>query len=141
MPVPEPSGQPSSFDSGSKVYLKIGALEGWIASIFDQSPVGIVRTDLLFRLIYANRKAAEIFGLDSWESLNIRDLVPNRETMELLEEKLANRQRGLSEEYEAEILRQSDGRRVPIKITAMPAMDGAGKIIGAVSIIRSLELE
>jgi PAS domain S-box-containing protein len=141
MSLPEASGQTSSFDSGSKVYLKIKALEGWMASVFEESPVGIVRSDLLFRIVYANKKAMEIFGVESWENLNILDLVPNRETMELLEEKIGNRQRGLSEEYDADVVRPSDGRRVPIKMTAMPAMDGEGKITGAVSIIRSLELE
>src|ERR1700751_5200915 len=137
----EPSSRPSSFDTGSNVFLKIRALEGWVASFFDESPVGIVRTDLQLRLKYANKKAMEICGISSWENLTILYLVPNGESMALFEEKLANRQKGLSEEYEAEILRKSDGRRLPIKITAMPAMDSKGKIAGAVSIIRSLELE
>src|ERR1700741_4684101 len=117
MPTPEPFSPPSAFDTGSNVFLKIRALEGWVACIFDESPVGIVRTDLQLRLKYANKKAMEICGISSWENINILDLVPNSETVELLKEKLANRQRGLSEEYEVEVLRKSDGRRIPIKIT------------------------
>jgi PAS domain S-box-containing protein len=141
MPTPDTSGQASAFSEAQTGYPRIRHLERLMEDTFQESPVGVVQIDLHFNFIYANKKAMEIFGITAWENLSIHDLVPNRETINLLEEKLSNRQRGISEEYEAEVVRQSDGRHIPIKITAMPAINDDGTISGAISLIRSLELE
>ena len=145
MPLPEEQAAANTvvpFDpAASKVYLRMKSLEDWIARTFDASPLGIVRVGLDFRMTYANKKAMEMCGISSFEGQSVLDFVPDQKTKSLLEEKLANRQRGLSEEYETEILRASDHRRLPIKVAAMPAFDRDGNVAGAVSILRSLEVE
>lgn len=145
MSVPKEQDAASSvvpFDpSASKVYLRMKSLEDWIARTFDTSPLGILRIGLDFRITYANKKAMDICGIASFAGRRVLEFVPDEKTIKLLKEKLANRQKGLSEEYETEIVREYDGRRIPVTVAAMPSFDRDGNVSGAVSIFRTLELE
>src|SRR5580765_6236549 len=145
MPSPNEQAAASSvvpFDpAASKVYLRMKSLEDWIARTFDASPLGILRIGLDFGITYANKKAMDMCGINSFEGRSVLDFVPDEQSSSLLKEKLANRQKGISEEYETEIVRLSDNRRLPVKVAAMPAFDRDGNVAGAVSILSSLELE
>jgi PAS domain S-box-containing protein len=138
----DPVQIPAAYDpTASKVFLRMKVLEDWIDRIFDTSPLGILRVDLNFGITYANRKAMEICGVDRWQKRNVLEFVPDPATVGLWKEKLADRQRGLSEEYETEVVRESDGQRIPVKVASMPALDPSGNVVGAVSILRTLEVE
>src|SRR5215831_18155225 len=134
LPMEQDSASVVPFDpSASNVYLRMKSLEDWIARTFDASPLGILRVDLNFGITYANKKAMEMCGIGSFGGRSVLEFVPDENTIALLREKLANRQKGLSEEYESEIVRESDHRRIPIKVAAMPAFDRDGNVAGAVS--------
>ncbi|HYK90724.1 MAG TPA: GAF domain-containing protein [Acidobacteriota bacterium] len=142
MAATEEPGAASVFDpSSSKVFLRMKVLEEWINRQFDASPLGIVRVNLDFKITYANKKAMEICGIESWDKRSILEFVPDQSTMSLWREKLDNRLKGLSEEYETEVVREPDHRRIPVRVAAMPAMDPTGAVVGAVSFIRTLEVE
>jgi PAS domain S-box-containing protein len=124
----------------SKVLVQVKALESWIASTFEHSPVGVVRIDLDFRILYANKKALEIFGIDSYASRGVFEFL-HREAINILSEKIFSRQKGQSEEYEVNVIRASDKRDIPVKVIAMPVFGQDGTVIGAVSLIHNMEIE
>ncbi len=117
------------------------ALNHWIISIFDSSPLGVVSVNMDRQILYANPKALEIFGVETWLGKTVRDLIPDQENLAIVDSQLAKRQKGLSDEYEVQITRFRDGKRIPVKVAAMPVMDSSGMVVGAIGIIRSLELE
>ena len=118
-----------------------GVSHEWIATVFDNSPLGILRVNLNLEITYANRAMMEIAGLDDWNGKTVQDLIPGNANLELVKERFANRRRGLSEQYEAELERIDDGRRVAVTIAAMPLFSTGGEVVGAISIIRSIAVE
>ena len=135
MPLPKEQAAASSvvpFDpTASKAYLRMKSLEDWIARTFDASPLGILRIGLDFGITYANKKAMDMCGISSFEGRSVLEFVPDEKSSGLLKEKLANRQKGISEEYETEIVRLSDHHRLPVKVAAMPAFDRDGNVAGS----------
>lgn len=130
-----------TFDpSSSKGIFRMKKLDDWIARIFDESPLGILRIGLNFAITYANRKAMELCGIHSFEGRSILEFVPDQGALDLWKAKLS-RQEGMSEEYETEIVRNSDQQRVPVKVVGMPARDTIGQVAGTVGMLRTLELE
>jgi PAS domain S-box-containing protein len=113
----------------------------WIGTIFDNSPLGILRVNLNLEITYANPAMMEIAGLTDWTGKKVQDLIVDNTNLELVKERFANRRRGLSEQYEAEIVRIDDGRRAAVTIAAMPLFNTSGDVVGAISIIRSIAVE
>jgi PAS domain S-box-containing protein len=136
MESPEPASRPS--DSPD---IRFGLGESWIAEVFDKCPLGIVQTDHDGKLLYLSNTGISISGIVDWESKSLRDIFADEETFTFVQKQIQTRPRGMSEEYEGEITRQSDGKKIPIRISAMPVTSPEGKVAGGLSIFRSLELE
>jgi PAS domain S-box-containing protein len=113
----------------------------WIAHVLDRSPLGVFQTDLEGRLLYANPKAKDICGLRNWRNTSVHTLFPDPVAWATVQAQLLSRLQGFSDEYEVEIARLDDGRRVPIKVAAMPVCTPDSRVLGALGIIRSLETE
>jgi PAS domain S-box-containing protein len=101
---------------------------------FDRSPEGIVRfrADGLQTITYVNPKAAAILGArpDALKGRSIWDLVPDEPNRAVIREQFEHRLRGDSGEYEVEITRLDDRRKVPVCIVAIPLRDSSGKTVG-----------
>jgi PAS domain S-box-containing protein len=110
-------------------------------AIFDKSPLGITRVNLKGQITYLNRKATEVLGMEKWEGMTLRDVFPDEENYGKVLDQLKKRERGLSSEYEAEITRVNDKKRVPVMISASPEKDLKGNPIGSLAIVRNIALE
>ncbi len=110
--------------------------------IFDRQPLGIVRYSG-HQITYANSRAAEIFGREAARlvGMSIWDLVPDAKNRRIVGKQLKKRMAGVSEEYEAEVTRLDNGRRLPVLIAGSPEFDDRDRPIGGFVILRSTELE
>jgi len=107
-------------------------------AIFDKSPLGIVRTNHLEQFTYANPKALDICGIDTWENKNIKDIFPDEKNYSKIKSHLDQRKMGLSDEYEVEITRLDDKKWIPVKISATPEFDLKGKFVGSMAIVQDM---
>ena len=108
--------------------------------VFENLPVGLARVDLKLNFRYVNRKFMEILELEdeSWRGKALWDFLPDKEDREKVEQEVEKRRHGSGGEYEVNFTRES-GRKVPVKIYAVPETDLKNKVIGSLAIIRSLE--
>jgi PAS domain S-box-containing protein len=105
----------------------------------NQTAVGMIRTDLKGRLVFANKRFCEIIGFTESELIgkNIRDLIPDEYvamTMKLFRRLLV---RGTPYHQEKRYLRK-DGSLVWVKVSASPLRDSNGKMQGTVAVIRDI---
>src|SRR5258708_4827935 len=97
----------------------------WITRLFDISPLGIMQVDREDKLLYINPKGLDILGLNSWNDKSLRDIFPDDTSYAVIQDKLSGQLQGFSEEYQIEITRLNDLKRISICISAMPiAPDG-----------------
>jgi PAS domain S-box-containing protein len=127
--------------SGSVIPEAASQFEGWAAAAFEQSALAMVRVTADQKIIACNRTASEMIGLPTLEGQWLRDLLANEKDVEIVRRQAEQRRKGLSTEYEVEVLHFPDRRRIPVKVTAMPVMMPAGEYGGALAIFRSLEQE
>jgi len=109
--------------------------------IFNKSPFGIIKVDTAERFTYANFKALEMFGMNEWGNKELKDVFPDDDNYMILKRQLEKRKMGLSDEYEIELTRLSDEKRIPVKISAIPETDLKGNVVGSLAIVRSMLLE
>ena len=134
---------------------KGGQRQGWVVALIDLShrsqmeqgifenlPVGLAHVDLEGYFQYANRKFLKLLGIDDqdWRGKALQDFLPDPVNRAVLENQLKNRQQGKCGEYKLSFTRKS-GYKVPVKIYAVTETDLAGKPLGSVGIVRSLEHE
>lgn len=106
--------------------------------IFDRSPFGIVKVDTQGRFTYANPVALDAYGIDRWENMDISAIGLNYRDYKKMEKELKGRSEGKSGDYSVHITRLNDGKRVPVKISAIPETDLKGKIVGSTALVQSL---
>jgi len=103
-------------------------------SVVESMGEGLVITDLDDVILYVNPRLAALTGRQAGELLGAvshRTLMP-REQWEVQKERTRNRARGLSEEYETEIVDKSGERRW-VRVTAAPSRDAHGRVVGSVA--------
>ncbi|MFX1554585.1 MAG: PAS domain S-box protein [Promethearchaeota archaeon] len=105
--------------------------------IFEQSPFGIAKVNLKEQITYLNYSGLKILGMDKREKKTLRDVFPDEKNYKKVREQHQSRKKGLSSEYEAEITRISDKKRVPVMISAMPETDLKGNVVGSIAMFRS----
>ena len=115
--------------------------EGWAAAAFEQSALAMVRVAPDQKIVACNQTACELVGVPTLEGRWLRDLLADQKDIDTVQHQAEERRRGVSTEYEIEVLHFPDRRRVPIKVTAMPVMTPDGQYGGALAIFRSLEPE
>ncbi|WP_187149325.1 PAS domain S-box protein [Desulforapulum autotrophicum] len=111
--------------------------------VMEQSPLGILKTNTHYEIIYANPRAHKMCGLSgNMKGIPVESLCPDRKNREILQSQMKKRfENGTASEYEIEITRRDNGQRVPVMIAAMPERNIRGQITGSLAILRSLELE
>ncbi|HKD08301.1 MAG TPA: GAF domain-containing protein [Bryobacteraceae bacterium] len=115
--------------------------EGWAAAAFEQSTLAMVRVAPDQKIVACNRTACEMVGLPTLEGQCLPELLADEKNIEIVRRQSDERRKGVSTEYEIEVLHFPDRRRIPIKVTAMPVMMPGGEYGGALAIFRSLERE
>ncbi len=92
-------------------------------------------------IVYANAKASEMAGYDSLVGKTLKALFPDEKNLREIRAQIAKRQQGKGDEYNL-FMTRADGKQIPIRISSVPEMDfQAQRVVGAVTIIRSLERE
>ena len=120
----------------------VGIAGSWIGEVFDASPLGILQVDLSGRVMYLNEKGLSIWGLKGWEGKTVRDLFSDEATYGHIQAHMAKRRQGKSEEYEVEITRASDKEKeYQSRLLDGRSLPWKKGIVGAISIIRSMETE
>ncbi len=109
--------------------------------VYERSPLGIIRVNGDLEFTYANRAALDMIGVESLTGVDISDFIRDEKHRRTIMQQFERRKQGESDEYEIEINRMDDGRTVPVSIAATPEFDNMGNMIGALSIVRNLELE
>lgn len=110
-------------------------------TLLDRSNLGILSADLHGQITYANKAVLRTLGTDSWKGKTVEDFVGNPEALSTVQLQSGRRRQGLSDEYDIEISRMSDGKRMPVKISAFPETDLEGNVTGTMAIIRNMEKE
>ncbi len=109
--------------------------------VFDKSPLSVAKVNRSGEITYLNQKALEMLGLDRFEKKTLKDVFRDKKNLGIVEKQLKKRKRGLSNEYEVEVTRFSDKKRIPVMVSASPETDLGGNIIGTVAIVRNLAVQ
>src|SRR5689334_14369392 len=113
----------------------------WAAGIFDRSSLGMLRISLEQIVVAGNRTAAAICGLQTLEGMSVRDLLVDRQSLDVLQREAGQRRQGLSTDYVVHVFHFPDRRPVPVRVYGMPVIGSDGKVLGSLAIISSLELD
>ncbi len=107
--------------------------EGILAAMVE----GVLVTDLEYRVVYANRAAAEMIGYPPdrvagvcWLAAIPPDQLP------LVQAAWARRAEGKTDRYELELLHHS-GQRVPVQISGAPLFED-GRLVGSIAVFTNL---
>jgi PAS domain S-box-containing protein len=106
---------------------------------FDSFPLALSAVDGTGRCHYSNHSFSTISGLPNFNGHNIRELFPGKNEKQILEEQLRLRfENSASTEYDNVATRLVDGRKLPVRVSAMPLHGAVGQVIGAIAIFRDL---
>ena len=110
--------------------------------LLDRFPMGVSKQTLKGgEFTYMNSAGLRLLGLKRWEGMTLRDVLPDDENYSKVSDHLEKRYAGLDDEYEIEITRPTDQKKIPVSIAAVPERDFHGKIIGSLAFVRDLTLE
>jgi len=101
--------------------------------ILEGAPIGVVEASLDGFIQYANRHAMQLLGVTSYEGLHLRSLYADPA---MLKDQIESRRAGQIGNYKTRLVRQSDGETLPIKVTAIPILDGDGSVTGSFAVFR-----
>ena len=88
---------------------------------------------------YANQAAKDLLGCEiDIRGRSIYDVLPSTRAQS---EQFDKRSEGAAAIYETEIVRPSDGRRIPVSVAGTPILDEDGGFLGSLGLLRSLEME
>jgi PAS domain S-box-containing protein len=107
--------------------------------VLEQSPLGVIKINRAGEITYANRKMLEIIDVGSYQGKTLQDIFTEA-IWAKVEKRLKKRWRGKSDEYKT-FMTRSDGRLVPVMISAVPEWNLKGEVCGSVALVRSLEVE
>ncbi len=145
MPLPQaagPSGVVSTISDISGWYreeLALRAREKVFRLLVENQNEGIGIVDLNERFLLTNHAGDEIFGVPpgGLAGRSLRDfLAPESEP--LVAEQTAARREGQRTQYQLEIIRERDGVRRTILISAAPQFDDTGKVSGTVGVFSDI---
>jgi PAS domain S-box-containing protein len=118
-----PNHEPAPSDVAAPIY-------------FDHLALPAIKLDQDLKITYANNAAVTLLGTSEVFGSSVFDFFPQTPK---LDEQFCKRRAGEGDMYEAELIRPTDGKRIPVSVTGMPVLDSNNKFAGAVGIIRSLE--
>jgi PAS domain S-box-containing protein len=106
--------------------------------IFDAAPMAILTLTPEGTLTYANSKAREVVGIDTFEGRTVWDFVLDEPNRSIVHREIACRMAGGSSEYEVVITRVNDGTPTAVRVTALPELDRDGQVVGSFVIFKSI---
>ncbi|GEM_PF-1974090 len=109
--------------------------------IYENFPLGVIRLKLNGDFTYMNPTALTFLGLKNCAGLNVKSILPDSRTLRTVMENLQRRRAGMSDEYPIDVCRQTDRKKFPVMIAAMPERDLHGKVVGSLAILRDLTVE
>jgi len=100
---------------------------------------GLVMTDGGERILFVNRRTAEIFQMSEAELLDTQtyELLGSEENQHILKEKQSLRKQGIADEYELKFIRK-DGETTWLWIAGSPYFDSDGNLIGTIAILTDI---
>lgn len=101
--------------------------------LFERAPIGFVEVELDGAVLYANPKALDILGATTYTGMAFHRMYADQD---LLEKQLSLRRRGLVGNYRAHLIRQADGEKILVDITAIPVIDASGEVTSSVAMFR-----
>jgi PAS domain S-box-containing protein len=107
---------------------------------FERLPLAVIRVDHDRRITYVNQATLALLGtaIDNIKEQRLFDLfLPDPAVLEQFQK----RDLGEGTLYEAEIVRFSDQKTIPIKVIGTPIVDEQGRVLGSVGIVRNVEIE
>lgn len=103
---------------------------------------GILRLDEAENIKYANQTLCEIWGIDSWKGLSLRDLFAEERSYEEAKARVKRRiTEGVGEDYVAKISRRKDNRMLTVNIVAVPEIGPEGDPVGTLALMRDRTLD
>jgi PAS domain S-box-containing protein len=127
------------FRGGYANFTNISRAMEVVNQVFDKAPLGVLKTNRKGKIIYANPSMMYMCGMDNWQGKKLRDIAPDKKNYEKVSKGLEKRLKGISGEYNIEITRIDDKKRIPVRISAFPETDLDGKkVIGSFAIIQNL---
>ncbi len=108
--------------------------------ILRKSPIGIVKVTLDGVFTFCNTEACRAFGVETLEGASVVDFL-DEVNLRIVMDQLEKRKEGMGDEYEIELTRQTDGSRIPLRISSMPETDLKGNVVGTVAIVKDLTAE
>ncbi|MBD2721763.1 PAS domain S-box protein [Hymenobacter armeniacus] len=103
--------------------------------IIENMSLGLVEADLDDHLLYANQSFCEMTGFctDELEGRKLSPLLLSGESLELVESKLAVRQRGIADSYEIAVTTKS-GELKWLLVSGAPLYDDDQRLVGSIGI-------
>ncbi|AGB05216.1 PAS domain S-box [Aciduliprofundum sp. MAR08-339] len=122
------------FIENANLFKNIKETKERYETLINTSLAGVGITDEDYRLTFVNSRLARMAGYEPEEMLGrqVFDFL-SEDSRDVFIEKHKNIKRGLSEVYEARIIRK-DGATVDILVNASPLRDGKGNVKGAIGV-------
>lgn len=112
--------------------LTLDAVQG----VFERCPLGIIQIDAQVNIVYANRVALGILGVDNAGELSLLDFVDDANKT-ILKDRFAHRLAGRTEEYDLDFRNARTGLNIPVRVAAVPIVSSNGTVTGSFGIFRS----
>ncbi len=119
--------------------IDIAAIVAREEKFLDRLGLAAIKLNRELVITYANQAAKDLLGSESdIRGRSVYDVLPNTRDQS---EEFQKRAEGAAGIYETEIVRQSDGRKIPVSVAGTPILDDDGRFLGSLGLIRSLEVE
>src|SRR5690349_17563813 len=119
--------------------LALRKSERLFRTLVEAQSEGVAIIDTGERFLFANRAAEETFGVPPGTLVG-RDLLDfvSLETTGFIREQTKTRLEGKRSEYEVEIIRERDGVKRTLLVSATPQLDDFGKVSGTLGLFRDI---
>ncbi len=122
----------------ARLFQEARHLAAFNAEIVQSMAEGIILTDEAGHMTFVNPAAAALLGYEPQELTGLhRYTVIPPDQRPIAQAASRRRKRGLSDQYELELLRK-DGRRVPVLVSGVPRFDEAGRFVGSLAVFTDI---
>ncbi len=110
-------------------------------SALDMVPLGIAKVDRNECFTYANQQLLHMTGLPRWQGRQLCDIFSEDDLGQVREVLRDRFEARLASEYEIDLTRSEDGRKVPVSITSFPETNERDEVVGTLALVRDLTVE
>jgi PAS domain S-box-containing protein len=107
----------------------------------EAAPYGMLKLDARHRVVYASKKALELFEGPAEELLgrDARRFITDEKSLEEVLRQSVKRRRGEGDEYQVLFTRPHSGRRVHLRVMSVPSFDAAGNFSGTITALQPID--